>query len=266
MREDSLGEHHGARREQHPQFAQRAGAGQDQVQRQADHHRRQAEQRVDDDDQQTPAGKAENRQAGAERQPDRIASPVADRLTPRERAMMRAKSPDPTVVQKSAISPLGAWRRVTARVHPTLPLSKVPTKARPTSGGVLIGTAAPSLPANIGRAKHKAPMAASSVQEAHCRRPQGRGLTRMKPGGWLGWKPGSGPIPRTPRRQPRHRMGQLLPTRERVMEGASLSYQPRQSKAICVTRRWARSTERQRATAGATIRRPGAFQPSAEAG
>ena len=105
--QDRLGEHHCARREQQAQFAQRTRARQEQVERQTDHNGRQAEQGIDDDDQQAPTGETENRQAGAERQPeqDRESGRQADAEGKRDDAANRA---DPTVVQKSAISPLGS--------------------------------------------------------------------------------------------------------------------------------------------------------------
>ena len=85
---DSLGEHHGARREQQPQFAERPRPGQDQVERQTDHDGRQAEQRIDDDDQRAPAREAKHREAGAKRQPEQ------DRESRRRQADAEGKSDD----------------------------------------------------------------------------------------------------------------------------------------------------------------------------
>ena len=56
-----------------PQDAERAGARQQQIDREPDHHRRQAHQRVEDDDHRLAAGKAHERERGAERQADQRA-------------------------------------------------------------------------------------------------------------------------------------------------------------------------------------------------
>jgi len=61
---------HRWRREQQTEFAERAGARQQQIDEQAHHHRRQAHQRVQHHDHRLTARKAPDRDGGAERQPE----------------------------------------------------------------------------------------------------------------------------------------------------------------------------------------------------
>ena len=66
-----LGDHHGGRREEQAEHAERAGAREHQVDHEAHHHRRQAHERIEQDDDRAPAGKAEERHRRAQRQADR---------------------------------------------------------------------------------------------------------------------------------------------------------------------------------------------------
>jgi hypothetical protein len=68
--QDGLSRHHGGRGEEKPQKAQRPGMRQDEIEREADHDRRKAEQSVDHHDEEPATREFEHRQRGPRRQRD----------------------------------------------------------------------------------------------------------------------------------------------------------------------------------------------------
>jgi hypothetical protein len=66
--EDGLRDHHGARREEQPELAQRAGTGEQEIDHQADHHGRQAHQRIQEHDDRAPPRESADGDRRTERQ------------------------------------------------------------------------------------------------------------------------------------------------------------------------------------------------------